>query len=117
MNGWRVACTACGAEYLLPDPFARAAVRVRCPLCRAVFRVADPRHARLLREAVQAWAQSQPGGIEAVRAARAAGTFWQSHGAALSAAMDPHGDDGADEAAAALEAALAGVLGPGPRLL
>ncbi len=117
MSGWKVACTACGAEYLLPEPYARVGARVRCPGCGATFRAADPAHARALREAVAAWAAAQPGGIEAVRAARAAGTFWQSHGVALGAALQPRGDDGPSEDAAALEAALAGVLGPGPRLL
>jgi hypothetical protein len=117
MSGWRVSCPACGAEYLLPEPFAHAGARVRCPGCGAAFRAADPRQTRALRDAVAAWASAQPGGIDAVRAARAGGTFWQTHGASLSTALEPKGDDGPANDAAALEAALSSLFGAGPRLL
>jgi len=117
MSGWRVNCPVCGAEYLLPGPFARVGARVRCPGCGVSFRAADPRPVRALRDALAAWASAQPGGLDSVRAARAAGRFWQAHGAALSAALEPRGDDGPANDAAALEAALSSLLGPGPRLL
>lgn len=117
MSGWRVSCPACGAEYLLPEPFAHAGARVRCPGCGTAFRAADPRLVRALREQLSAWVETQPGGLDAVRATRAAGTLWQAHGASLSAALEPRGDDGPANDAAALEAALSSLLGPGPRLL
>jgi len=117
MSGWRVNCPACGAEYLLPEPFARAGARVRCPGCGVAFRVADPRLVRELRDALLAWAAAEPGGADAVRAARAGGVFWQLHGASLSAALEPRGADGPQNDAVALEAALASLFGPGPRLL
>ena len=121
MSGWRVACPACGAEYLLPAPFARAGRGVRCPGCGTAFRAADPRRVRALRDLLAPWAAARPGGVDAVRAARAEGSFWQVHGEALDLALDaertPRGDDGPSEDAAALEAALTAVLGPGPRLL
>ena len=116
MSGWRVSCPACGAEYLLPGPFARAGARVRCPGCGVVFRAVDPRLVRELRDAVAAWAASEPGGADAVRMARQGGMFWQLHGASLSAALESRGDDGPENDAAAREAALSSLLGPGPRV-
>jgi hypothetical protein len=113
MSGWRVTCPACGAEYLLPAPWAGPGARVRCPGCKAPFRAADPRLARALRETLAAWADAEPGGADAVRSARAAGFFWRAHGESLCAALDA----GAPLDPAALEAALAQVFGPGSRLL
>jgi len=111
VSGWRVLCPACGAEYFLPAPYAGPGARVRCPGCSAAFRAADPREERALREAIEPWADAEPGGLEAVRSARAAGFFWRAHGASLCAALPCPVDP------AALEAALAQVLGPGPGLL
>jgi ribosomal protein S27E len=115
LSGWRVACPACGAEYLLPAPWAGPGARVRCPGCGAAFRAADPKKARVLLEALEAWVRGEPGGLEAVRGARAAGFFWRAHGASLCAALE-HGSEAALDPAA-LESALARVLGPGPPLL
>ena len=117
MSGWRVHCPACGAEYLLPEPFARAGARVRCPGCGVAFRAADPRLVRELRDALAAWATAEPGGVDAVRMAREGGMFWQLHGASLSAALEPRGDDGPRNDAVALEAALSSLFGAGVRLL
>jgi len=111
MSGWRVLCPGCGAEYFLPAPYAGPGARVRCPGCGAAFRAADPRTEREVREALEPWAHAEPSGLEAVRAARAAGFFWRAHGASLCAALPEPVDP------AALEAALAQVLGPGPPLL
>jgi hypothetical protein len=113
MSGWRVTCPACGAEYLLPAPWAGPGARVRCPGCGAPFRAADPRLARALRETLSAWADGEPGGLDAVRNARAAGFFWRAHGQSLCSALDTD----APVDSAALEAALAQVFGPGSRLL
>lgn len=115
LSSWRVTCPACGAEYLLPAPWAGPGARVRCPGCRAPFRAADPKLARALREALTAWAEQEPGGIEGVKNARAAGFFWRTHGPSLCAALVSEGDAPVDSAA--LEAALAQVFGPGARLL
>lgn len=111
VSGWRVSCPSCGAEYLLPAPWAGPGARVRCPGCGAGFRAADPKPARALAEALDAWAREEPGGLEAVRAARSAGFFWRTHGASLCAAFAEPVDP------AALESALARVLGPGASLL
>jgi predicted Zn finger-like uncharacterized protein len=111
LSGWRVTCPACGAEYLLPAPYAGPGARVRCPGCGAAFAAADPRSARVLRDVLEPWARTEPGGLEAVRAARAAGFFWRAHGASLCSALKDPVDP------AALESALAQVLGPGPTLL
>lgn len=111
LSGWRVTCPACGAEYLLPAPFAGPGARVRCPGCGAAFAAADPRLSRALRDVLEPWAKAEPGGLEAVRAARAAGFFWRAHGSSLCGALKDPVDP------AALEAALAQVLGPGPTLL
>ena len=116
MSGWRVACPACGAEYFLPAPWAGKGARVRCPGCGAAFRAADPKAARALKETLEAWADREPGGLEAVRGARAAGFFWRAHGASLCAALGTGGDEDALDTAA-LEAALTQVLGPGASLL
>jgi len=111
LSGWRVSCPSCGAEYLLPAPWAGPGARVRCPGCGAAFRAADPKEARALAEALDGWARGEPGGLEAVRAARSAGFFWRAHGASLCAKFEQAVD------AAALESALARVLGPGAPLL
>jgi hypothetical protein len=87
LSGWRVACPACGAEYLLPAPWAGPGARVRCPGCGAAFRAADPKKTRVLNEALEAWARGEPGGLEAVQGARAAGFFWRAHGASLCQAL------------------------------
>lgn len=115
LSGWRVTCPACGAEYLLPAPWAGPGARVRCPGCHAPFRAADPRLVRGLREALTQWAEREPGGIEGVRNARAAGFFWRTHGPSLCAVLTPEGTAPVDPAA--LEAALAQLFGSGPRLL
>jgi hypothetical protein len=118
LSAWRVVCPACGAEYLLPAPWAGPGARVRCPGCGAAFRAADPRRVRALRETVLAWAAAEPGGLESVQGARAAGFFWRAHGPSLCATLErgaPDTDAAIDPAA--LESALAQVLGPGPPLL
>jgi len=111
MSGWRVSCPSCGAEYFLPAPWAGPGARVRCPGCGAGFRAADPKQARGLAETLETSARAEPGGLEAVRAARSAGFFWRAHGpslcTALADAVDP----------AALESALAKAFGPGAPLL
>jgi len=65
-------------------------------------------YAHLLTDAERA---TLDGGLEAVRAARSAGFFWRAHGASLCAKLEQAVD------AAALENALARVLGPGAPLL
>lgn len=120
LSGWRVHCPACGAEYLLPAPWAGPGARVRCPGCKAPFRAADPKRARALREMLATWAESQPGGIEGIRSARTAGSFWRAHGPALCSLLGLEGEGSEGRAAidpAALESALSLVFGPGPRLL
>ena len=113
LSGWRVLCPSCGAEYLLPAPWAGPGARVRCPGCGAAFRAADPRATLALRGPLTEWAAAEPGGLAAVRAARASGFFWRAHGASLCAALE----GGPPIDPAALAAALARVLGPGAPLL
>lgn len=118
LSGWRVLCPFCGAAYLLPAPWAGPGARVRCPGCGAPFRAADPKQARALRETLEGWAAAEAGGLEAVRAARSAGFFWHAHGASLCLALErgvPDTESSADPAA--LESALAQLLGPGSPLI
>jgi len=118
LSGARVVCGACGAEYLLPAGLARPGALVRCPDCGAAFRAYDPVAARAFAVPVARWADGRPGGLAAVRAARAGGRFWAEHGASLvEAFQEVAAAGGADPAqAAAFQAALAELLGPGAPL-
>lgn len=111
MSGWRLSCPACGAPSLLPDALAHGGARVRCPACGAIFGAADPVAVERCARGLEAWVRGEPGGPEAVRRARDAGTFWQAHGASLLDWRDAAGADAGP--AEVVRAALARVLGPG----
>ena len=112
VSGWRLACPSCGAPSLLPGTLARSGARVRCPGCGAIFAAADPHAVDLCARALETWAWGEPGGKQAVVAAREAGRFWQVHGASLLRFRET-AEEAGQGPAEVVRAALARVLGPG----
>lgn len=118
VSGARVVCGSCGAEYLLPAGLARPGSPVRCPDCGTAFRAYDPAAARAFAPRLLRWAEGRPGGLAAVRAARDGGRFWSEHGASLAEEFHEVAKAGGQDPAqaAAFQAALAELLGPGAPL-
>ena len=115
LSGARVVCPSCAAEFLLPAAHLDPRARIRCPDCAGTFRAYDPAAARAFAAPLARWAEARPGGLSAVRTARAEGRFLALHGAALAAAFaDVERAGGSDPGTvAAFQAALAELLGPG----
>jgi predicted Zn finger-like uncharacterized protein len=118
LSGARVVCPSCAAEFLLPAAHLDPRARIRCPDCGGTFRAYDPAAARAFAAPLARWAAARPGGLVAVRAARAEGRFFAAHGAALAAAFGEVERAGGSDpgAVAAFQAALAELLGPGTPL-